>query len=230
MFLSLLQGLLGIVTPDAILLVRTSRTIVARIHCILNHVSAPALSFFRTFAFYLFSIGTEITVSCRIIGHVFSAPDCVLERMLLGNLVVIRLNEGNHSVFQEILVIFLAFIPRIGHYLTVVASQMFPQIFQEGNQCFHISGPGALSRPHYIFRIHSKLDVVAWLQLPIQHGIFFHPHESGIVVCLCVAVAVPTDVQFCFVILQPGDIPLGVCKIFCVNAKASCSKLIYNPY
>ena len=21
-----------------------------------------------------------------------------------------------------------------------------------------------------------------------------------------------------------------VCKIFCVNAKASCSKLIYNPY
>lgn len=22
----------------------------------------------------------------------------------------------------------------------------------------------------------------------------------------------------------------GVCKIFCVNAKASCSKLIYNPY
>ena len=23
---------------------------------------------------------------------------------------------------------------------------------------------------------------------------------------------------------------MGVCKIFCVNAKASCSKLIYNPY
>ena len=23
---------------------------------------------------------------------------------------------------------------------------------------------------------------------------------------------------------------LRVCKIFCVNAKASCSKLIYNPY
>ena len=128
--------------------------------------------------------------------------------MLLGDFVVIRLNEGDHSIFQEILVIFLAFIPRIGNYLTVVASQMFPQIFQEGNQCFHIGGPGALSRPHYIFRIDSKLDVVARLQLPIEHGVFLHSHEGGIMVCLCIAVAVSADMQRRFVVLQTGDVTL----------------------
>lgn len=159
-------------------------------------------------AFHPFPVGTDIAVRNPIIGHVFPVADGILERPLFLTFVGLWLNVGSHVVFLEIFVIFFAFVSCIGHYLSVVGSQMAPHIFKERYRRLHIGGPGAFIRPHHIFRIHSKLDVVARLQLLIQHGIFFHPHESGIVVRLCIAVAVSTDVQFCFVILQPGDIPL----------------------
>ena len=44
------------------------------------------------------------------------------------------------------------------------------------------------------------------LSLTIFHGIFFHPHEGCLIICLGKAVTIPTDVQLLCVVLQTADV------------------------
>ena len=78
MFLSLLQWQLGVVAPDAVLLVRTSCTVMARIYRFFSYVPVPTLSFFCPLAFHPFPIGTDIAVRNPIIGHVFPVADGIV--------------------------------------------------------------------------------------------------------------------------------------------------------
>ena len=44
------------------------------------------------------------------------------------------------------------------------------------------------------------LDVISRLELAVQHGVFLHTHESGVVIRFGVAVPVPAYVQLIDVI------------------------------
>ena len=87
------------------------------------------------------------------------------------------------------------------------------QIFRIGNERVYIRPIGTdvvvddeLLRARYI-------HVVSRLELTIAHMVFFHVHESGVMICFEIAVAVSADVQILCVflpLLQPAAINISV--------------------
>lgn len=55
---------------------------------------------------------------------------------------------------------------------------------------------------HYLFELRKMLEIVSWLQLPISHSIFLHPHKRGIVICFRVTVAFAAYVYLLIVFFE----------------------------
>ena len=135
-------------------------------------------------------VGTSKGILGFIIGHVFGREGVgftAWSGLLVKGVVF---DERLNAFLFKVGVVFLTAIGTVGNGVLGLLSAALPfRFFHVRDHATRVAGPLMHAEPHHKLLLGTRLDIVARLQLPVFHVIFFHPHEGRIVIRFSIAVA-----------------------------------------
>ena len=132
----------------------------------------------------------DVEVELAVAEQVLHPEDVVAAAAFLLGVEHVVLDEGVDVVAEQVLVVLLAAVARVGDHGAALPAVLAPEGLQVVDQRALVCRPLVDAVVGDELVLGGYLDVVSGLGLAVHHVVLLHPHERGVGVGLAVAVAV----------------------------------------